>query len=134
MAPWVRWFLAAAIMMGVAGPLFAEYESESTSSVAEAPSTDEEFSKIVNVERYLEGRTTYTTLAMIRNVGTALHNDNLKAQQQMAELKSQVQQLEDQVRRLSSGSHQPAGDGPASSRGSHQPAGNGPASSRGSRQ
>ena len=121
MRAYMRWFMAAAIVLGVAASVHAQYESEDTrSSSADSSSSGDDFNKAADVDRYLEGNVQATTLAMIRNVGTALHNDNLKTQQQMAELKNQMQQLEDQVRRMSSGSHQPAGDSPASSRGSRQ--------------
>ena len=102
----MRWFMAAAIVLGVAASAHAQHESEGRSPSADSSSSGDDFSQAADVDRYLEGNVQATTLAMIRNVGTALHNDNLKTQQQMAELKSQMQQLSDEVRRMSARTHQ----------------------------
>lgn len=96
------WIVGTSVVLGVglaAGMAWSE--------PYERPRSSDDFDRAANVDQYLEGRISYTTLTMIRNVGTALHQDQLKTQAEVTELRKDVQALADEVRRLSSRSHKP---------------------------
>ncbi|MBI4313482.1 MAG: hypothetical protein HY594_01565 [Candidatus Omnitrophica bacterium] len=87
-------------------PAFALYgeepESEDRGEILEPADTDD-FNSAASVDRYLQGNVKITTLAMIRDVGTALHKENLKTHEEIGALRREVQQLTQEVRRLNSG-------------------------------
>ena len=89
--------VATGISTGVG--MAAAYESEKIS--------DDDFNKVVDVNQYDEGNVQATTLAMVRGMGIALHNDNLKLQAQVAELKAEVERLIDEVRQLATSTRSP---------------------------
>lgn len=95
---WCPRVIAAAWLIGatitVAG---AQYGEDETPSATEL---DEAFSRAIAADPEEGGEVHSLILGLLKEVATALHEENLKTHEELAELRGEVASLRDEIRHL----------------------------------